>query len=77
MQDQDLAGAADTELAELRQQQADSTAEFEDLLSCLGQETAKVGPFPSMLSTISPKMLLAWQLHMTLNPFRACYLLFH
>ena len=44
MQDQGMAGAAETDLADLRQQQADSAADFDDLLAALGQETAKVRP---------------------------------
>lgn len=37
-----MAGAAEAELTALREEQEANAAEFEDLLSCLGQETAKV-----------------------------------
>ena len=39
---QGLAGAEEDELIALREQQEAHAEEFEDLLSCLGQETAKV-----------------------------------
>lgn len=42
MQVQGMAGAAEAELTALREEQEANAAEFEDLLSCLGQETAKV-----------------------------------
>ena len=48
-----MAGAAEAELTALREQQEANAAEFEDLLSCLGQETAKVYLCSNNLTTVS------------------------